>query len=79
MLVLGRSELQSKILEYDIFQDLLRIIRLESDELQESALKTLGACADNFTPCQSVLRGSLGLETILEQLNDKSKSHNIVS
>ena len=75
MLVLGRSELQSKILEYDIFQDLLRIIRIESDELQESALKTLGACADNFTPCQSILRGSLGLETILEQLNDKSKSH----
>ena len=30
MLVLGRSELQSKTLEYDIFQDLLRIIRTES-------------------------------------------------
>ena len=75
MLVLGRSELQSKTLEYDIFPDLLRIIRTESDEFQESALKTLGACADNFNPCQSILRSSLGLETILEQLNDKSKSH----
>ena len=74
MLVLNRPELQSLVLEYEIFLDILEIIRVESDDLQKYALETLGACADKSTDCQVELRKARGLETVLAQLNDKEKS-----
>jgi hypothetical protein len=81
MLIFKEPELQSLLVDYNVFREFLDIVKKERGELQMCALASLGACADQNFVAQEQLRNDEGLEVILSELNnmERSPSHRVLA